>query len=172
MLNSFTNSQSAEIVLDSLFPEGSRFDWLRNLFRSISEPEDSLEIVYRKFQDYLRTVHSKDTSIKVMTLMASKGLEAHHVYIIGCNAGNIPGQNRSAILTDYEYRAEQRRLLYVGFTRASKSLTVSWSTYIPFEQAKGQHTQSVGTSKVGKKNLVAKVAMSDFLQDLPHITWE
>jgi superfamily I DNA/RNA helicase len=107
-----------------------------------------------------------------MTLMASKGLEAHHVYIIGCNAGNIPGQNRSAILTDYEYRAEQRRLLYVGFTRASMSLTVSWSTYIPFEQAKGQHTESVGTSKFGKKNLVAKVGMSDFLQDLPHITWE
>jgi DNA helicase-2/ATP-dependent DNA helicase PcrA len=40
LLNSFTDTQSAEVVLDSLFPEDSRFGWLRNLFRSISEPED------------------------------------------------------------------------------------------------------------------------------------
>ena len=74
-------------------------------------------------------------------------------------------------MMDQEHREEQRRLLYVGFTRAKKSLSVSWSQLILFGQAKGHYTASVGTVKIAGKTY-SRVGISDFLQDLKGITWE
>ena len=93
------------------------------------------------------------------------------MFIIGCNSGNIPGDNRSTHMSDYEYRNEQRRLLYVGFTRAKQSLTVSWSRNIPFDQAKRHYTKSIGTRTFGKRR-VSRVGLCDFLGDLASIEWE
>jgi superfamily I DNA/RNA helicase len=105
---------------------------VRRIFCLLKEENDTSAIFYWKFVDYIRTLPPEANTIRVMTLMGSKGLEAHHVYIIGCNAGNIPGANRSSHLTEQEHLEEQRRLLYVAFTRAQKSLAVSWSRHIPF----------------------------------------
>lgn len=171
LLRSYSNSRSVENVLDHLFPEDSKFGWLRRIFNALCEADDTLPVLYRKFQDYIRIIPTNDSSVRVMTLMASKGLEAKHVYIIGCNAGNIPGENRSPTLEDYQHKAEQRRLLYVGFTRAQVSLTVSWSRYILFQQSKGQHTESVATRRIAGRT-VSEVGLSEFLQDLPNISWE
>ncbi len=100
-----------------------------------------------------------------MTLIASKGLEAEHVFIMGCNDGNIPGDNRSAYLSDHEYKQEQRRLLYVGVTRAKKGLTMSWSRNIPFRQSRGHYTRSVRTVTIGGVRY-SQVGLSEFLQDV------
>ena len=58
-----------------------------------------------------------------MTLHASKGLEFDTVFIIGVNQGLIPLQCRS-----FEQEEEERRLFFVGITRAENNLELSWYT--------------------------------------------
>ncbi len=105
-----------------------------------------------------------------MTLIGSKGLDADHVFILGCNAGNMPGERRSEHISDDEHRNEQRRLLYVGFTRAKQSLCVSWSRRIPFSQSKGHSTRGIRTI-MHNGIPSSEVGISDFLQDM-RVRWE
>lgn len=56
-------------------------------------------------------------AVRLMTLHSSKGLEFKHVWIIGCEAGVIPS-GQSPI-------DEERRLFYVGMTRAKLNLFLS-----------------------------------------------
>lgn len=166
------DKNSAEEIIDLLFPRNDKdLSNLRGIMTKLMGKKDTKNQLYTKFVDYIRTIpHSQDT-LRVMTLMGSKGLEADHVYILGCNAGNIPGKNRSVYLSDYEYKEEQRRLLYVGFTRARNSLTVTWSQWILFKQAKGHYTSTTKTRTIkGKK--YSKVGMCPFLQNLSGIQWE
>ena len=57
--------------------------------------------------------------LSLMTLHASKGLEFDHVFIGGVEEGYIPHQNSSE---DAEAVEEERRLLYVGITRAKEEV--------------------------------------------------
>lgn len=60
--------------------------------------------------------------ITLMTLHAAKGLEFEEVYITGMEDGLFPG---SRSLNDPEELEEERRLCYVGITRAKKRLTLT-----------------------------------------------
>ena len=61
--------------------------------------------------------------VSLMTLHASKGLEFSAVFIVGLEDGVIP---YSLQLHDPPDRAEERRLLYVGMTRAKRYLFLSY----------------------------------------------
>lgn len=61
--------------------------------------------------------------IQLMTLHSSKGLEFPFVYIIGCEENIIPHKNS----IDSGNIDEERRLFYVGITRAKKNLVLSYS---------------------------------------------
>jgi ATP-dependent DNA helicase Rep len=79
--------------------------------------------------------------VTLSTLHASKGLEWPHVLLVGVNEGMLPfkladgadslggsSQADEAANADMAIRLqEERRLMYVGITRAQRSLAVSWT---------------------------------------------
>ncbi|KZL90394.1 ATP-dependent helicase [Clostridium magnum] len=69
-----------------------------------------------------KDIKSDTDSVKLMTLHASKGLEFSHVFITGVNYGLIPLHTR-----DME-EEEERRLFFVGITRAKDYLELSYYT--------------------------------------------
>ncbi|HTL30405.1 MAG TPA: UvrD-helicase domain-containing protein [Tepidisphaeraceae bacterium] len=64
-------------------------------------------------------------AVRLMSLHASKGLEFDVVYIIGVEHGILPHEKAIKDRADRGLE-EERRLCYVGFTRARKLLRVAW----------------------------------------------
>lgn len=67
---------------------------------------------------------SQADRVVMMTLHAAKGLEFSQVYIVGMEDGLFPG-DRSVVSADSEDMEEERRLAYVGITRAKEDLTLT-----------------------------------------------
>ncbi|HEX4879639.1 MAG TPA: 3'-5' exonuclease, partial [Limnobacter sp.] len=70
---------------------------------------------------------TRPDAVQLSTLHAAKGLEFPHVFLIGCEEAILPsfGEGDGRELTD-ERLEEERRLMYVGVTRAQRSLNITW----------------------------------------------
>jgi DNA helicase-2/ATP-dependent DNA helicase PcrA len=66
--------------------------------------------------------------VAMMTLHAAKGLEFERVFIVGVEEGLLPHERSNASLDD-EQLEEERRLLFVGITRAKTGLCISFARY-------------------------------------------
>ena len=117
-------------------PEGiSRYENIQELLngmREFSEATKDGEI--QPLNDFLIDValltsgdDDKENQDKVllMSVHASKGLEFPYVYIVGMEENLFPSQMSLNSRSDLE---EERRLFYVGLTRAEKKATLSFAT--------------------------------------------
>jgi DNA helicase-2/ATP-dependent DNA helicase PcrA len=98
-------------VLEELQNSAKGFDTYNDWFEHIEHYTAELEKIYRQ-------QNQNPESVALATLHSSKGLEYDNVYIIDVNEGIMP--YKKAVL-DNEVE-EERRMFYVGMTRAKKKL--------------------------------------------------
>ena len=102
-------------ILAELEESAKQFASIEEWFRHIEEYTEMLRI-----KEQQRSM--KQEGVRLMTLHAAKGLEFDSVFLIEANEGQIPYKKAK---TDRETE-EERRLFYVGMTRAREQLTVCY----------------------------------------------
>ncbi|MDR0805295.1 MAG: DNA helicase Rep [Enterobacteriaceae bacterium] len=100
------------------------FGWMTDMLKGtdLDEPMTLTQVVTRfTLRDMMERGEddSELDQVQLMTLHSSKGLEFPYVYLVGMEEGLLPHQTS----IDEDNIDEERRLAYVGITRAQKELT-------------------------------------------------
>ncbi|MBL4772529.1 MAG: UvrD-helicase domain-containing protein [Alcanivoracaceae bacterium] len=135
---------NADKIVDELVTEIDYIAWIAQTSKDKTSKHNRTKLVY-DFQKWLRAFTktkdmnlidaaaqitlqtnkedtNNDDSVQMMTLHAAKGLEFTNVFMIGVEEGILPHRNS----IDEETVEEERRLMYVGMTRAMRLLSISY----------------------------------------------
>lgn len=97
---------------------------LRSVALNFPDLTQFLENVALIEQEYIPDGTEKNKAVTMMTLHAAKGLEFPVVFMVGMEEGLFP---HSRALTDKHELEEERRLCYVGMTRAKEKLFMTYA---------------------------------------------
>ncbi len=120
-----------DMLKDRNTPEDvARIENLEELVRAVAEAMDAGES-FTDFLDAAALVSDADSyegkpGVTLITLHSTKGLEFDHVFLTGMEDGICP---HSRSIGEEKGIEEERRLVYVGMTRARKSLTLTRAVY-------------------------------------------
>jgi len=108
----------------------ARIENLEELVRAVAESIEAGES-FTDFLDAAALVSDADSfegkpGVTLITLHSTKGLEFDHVFLTGLEDGICP---HSRSMNEEKGIEEERRLVYVGMTRARKSLTLTRALY-------------------------------------------
>ena len=152
MLDTFINvftelsaTQSASEVCNTILQRIQYIDYLQNTYEEdeAQEKQDNIlelqralsqrpEVSVQAFLEDITLMQSQheqqdsDEKVHLMTLHAAKGLEFNTIIITGLEEGIFPS-NRSRY--DDDSLEEERRLLYVGLTRAQERVVMTYAQY-------------------------------------------
>jgi DNA helicase-2/ATP-dependent DNA helicase PcrA len=135
---------------DEAFSKVENIEELINVMMGLEQGEEKVSL--ETFLDKVSLVtdvdlyEDKGNRVSLMTLHCAKGLEFPMVFIIGIEEGLLPHYRRGEEIEDME---EERRLFYVGMTRAKEELFLS-------------RAERRSTFGVGRANLPSR-----FLDELP-----
>jgi DNA helicase-2/ATP-dependent DNA helicase PcrA len=135
---------------DAAISKMENVDELINVMMGLEQGEEKVSL--ESFLDKVSLVtdvdlyEDKGNRVSLMTLHCAKGLEFPVVFIVGIEEGLLPHYRRGEEIEDME---EERRLFYVGMTRAKERLSLS-------------RAEKRSTFGVGRANLPSR-----FLDELP-----
>jgi DNA helicase-2/ATP-dependent DNA helicase PcrA len=135
---------------EEAFSKMENIDELINVMMELEQGEEGVSL--ETFLDKVSLVtdvdlyEDKGNRVSLMTLHCAKGLEFPLVFIVGMEEGLLPHYRRGEEIEDME---EERRLCYVGITRAKEKLFLS-------------RAEKRSTFGVGRANLPSR-----FLDELP-----
>ncbi len=91
---------------------------------AVTTPEARMAAFVRELDERAATQHAPSVQgVTLASLHAAKGLEWDTVFLVGCSDGFLP----ITMADTAEAIEEERRLLYVGVTRARRRLALSWA---------------------------------------------
>jgi len=172
LVPTMTHTELAELVLDESgytamwqadkSPEApGKLENLKELVRSMDEFENMAGYLEHIALVMDTQTQENDDKVSLMTLHAAKGLEFDTVFLPGWEEGLFPHQ-RSLDESGTKGLEEERRLAYVGLTRARQRATISfagnrrthgqWNSAIPsrfIDELPAEHVEVGDTEHVG-----------------------
>jgi ATP-dependent DNA helicase Rep len=117
-----TSKKAAENAIENIVELTS---WIGNLQKQQEDPSLDNLVSHLSLMSILENDEDKkdQQAVQLMTLHSAKGLEFPHVYLVGFEEDSLP-HHQSQDAAGIE---EERRLAYVGITRAGKTLTLSYA---------------------------------------------
>jgi len=106
--------EDLDILENCLVSTGSIHKFLEDIHLNIDLP---IESSHNQSDDYL----------SLSTVHGSKGLEWEHVFFSGCSSDNVPSIRSNAFSNELKDLEEERRLFYVGCSRAKTMLEITLS---------------------------------------------
>ena len=172
LVPSMTHTELAELVLDESgytamwqadkSPEApGKLENLKELVRSMDEFENMAGYLEHISLVMDAQTQENDDKVSLMTLHAAKGLEFDTVFLPGWEEGLFPHQ-RSLDESGTKGLEEERRLAYVGLTRARQRATISfagnrrthgqWNSAIPsrfIDELPAEHVEIGDSEQIG-----------------------
>jgi ATP-dependent DNA helicase Rep len=117
-----SSSKQADNAIENLTELTS---WIGNLQKQRDDSSIESLVTHLSLMSILENDDEKNEqdAVQLMTLHSAKGLEFPHVYLVNFEEDSLPHHQSQ----EAESIEEERRLAYVGITRAEKTLTLSYA---------------------------------------------